>query len=124
MKEVKVNGWTFGVMTKEEIEKCYSSKEKNFTKIDYYNYLYNDFARDQLYKSVGYRTVDYAIPQDVLESPEIQRRINLDNDLPVYYYGSFSRFGRILWDNDVRELLIDIILTKIERNEYENIDIL
>ena len=52
MKEITVNGWKFGVMTKEEIEKCYSSKEKNFTKIDYYNYLYNDFARDQLYKSV------------------------------------------------------------------------
>ena len=123
MKEVKVNGWKFGVMTKEEIEKCYSSKEKNFTKIDYNNYLYNDFSRHQLYKSVGYRTIDYAIPQDVLESPEIQRRINLDNDLPVYYYGIFSRFGRILWDNDVRELLIDIILTKIERNEYEEINL-
>jgi len=123
MKEVKVNGWKFGVMTKEEIEKYYSSKEKNFTKIDYNNYLYNDFSRHQLYKSVGYRTIDYAIPQDVLESPEIQRRINLDNDLPVYYYGIFSRFGRILWDNDVRELLIDIILTKIERNEYEEINL-
>jgi hypothetical protein len=121
MKEIKVNGWTFVVMSKEEKEKYYPTKDNSFTKIDYNNYLYNDFSRHQLYKSVGYGTVDFAIPQDVLESPEIQRRINLDNDLPVYYYGIFSRFGRILWDNDVRELLIDIILTKIEKNEYEEI---
>ncbi len=123
MKEIKVNGWNFGVMTKEEIEKHYPTKEKKFTMIDYYNYLYNDFTRNQLYKSVGYRTIDYAIPQDELESPDIQRRIKMENDLPVYHYGIFSRFGRILWDNDVRELLIDIILTKIEKNEYEEINL-
>jgi len=123
MKEVSVNGWMFGVMSKEEIEKCYPGKEKRFTKIDYNNYLYNDFSRNQLYKSLGYRTIDYAIPQDELESTKVKRRIKLDNDLPVYYYGVFSRFGRILWDNDVRELLIDIILTKIEKNEYEEINL-
>jgi len=124
MKEITVNGWKFGVMTKEEIEKYYPTKDNSFTKIDYYNYLFNDFKRDQLYNSVGFRTVDYAIPQDVLDSTEVKRRIKFEKDLPVYYYGLFSKFGRILWDNDVRELLIDIILTKIERNDYENIDIL
>jgi len=118
MKEVNVNGQNFIVLTKEEIEERLFLKEKDIIEIDYGLYLYNNFNRDKLYKSVGYKTIDYAIPQTLFDTKEVKERMECFNDRPVYYYGKYSNYGRILWDNDTLELLIDNIIRKLDNFDY------
>lgn len=119
MMKIELNGIEFNVMTKEEKEKCYWLKEDDFKEIDYNLYLYMNFNRDKIYKAVGYKTIDFAIPQSLFDTKEVKDRIECFKDYPVYYYGKYSKYGRILWDNDVMELLIDNIIRKLDNLDYE-----
>jgi len=118
MKEIVINGIIFNVITKEENEDYYHLKETDLLEIEYGMYLFKNFNRDKIYKAVGYKTIDFAIPHLLLDTKEVKSRIECFNDYPVYYYGKYSKYGRILWDNDTMELLIDIIIKKLDNFDY------
>ena len=119
MKEVVLNGIIFVVITKDEIEEHYHLKEEDLLEIEYNLYLYKNFKRDEIYKAVGYKTIDFAIPQSLFDMKEVKKRIECFNDYPVYYYGKYSKYGRILWDNDTMELLIENIIRKLDNLDYK-----
>lgn len=119
MKEVVLNGIIFIVITKEENEEYYHLKEEDLLEIEYGLYLLKNFNRDKIYKAVGYKTIDFAIPQSLFDTKEVKDRIEYFNDYPVYYYGKYSKYGRILWDNDTMELLIDNIIRKLDNLDYK-----
>lgn len=126
MFKINLNGIEFNVMTKEEKERCYWLKEDDFKEIDNNIYVYRWINRNKLYQSVGYDTnkIDFSIPQQMFDSKEIKTRMHCDNDRPCFYYGKYSRFGRLLWDNDVKELIFDNLMRKIEKKEYTEMVIL